>query len=110
MSVKEAVKSKDTSNSVPRAVIEMEEPNSFHMPTEFFVKKLVNGPFEFGTVTISEHVSGGVEEGEIHYENYEIDIAMHPNLGLVVCGVFLLRRRTKLRWCWRTWRCSGRSW
>ena len=85
MSVIEAIQQKSRSESVPAPFIEMEEPDEYHIPTEFYVKRLINGPFEFGTVTISEEVLE--PEGSMRSTlNYEVDLAMHPNFGLAICG------------------------
>lgn len=73
---------------VRSAWIEMRQPKGYAIPRELYAKRLINSPIEFGTLSIREEVDGNdsglnVQVGQVH----EIDIAMHPRRGALICGM-----------------------
>lgn len=64
--------------------IEFDNPDEYYTPQEFFTKSLINSPLEFGTLELSR--SMGVQEGMERVLHWEIDLAMHPQLGVLICG------------------------
>lgn len=69
-------------------IIEMEGGDVYHTPRELFVKRLINSPMQFGTQSISAEVGGGDSpEGIRQSRVHEIDVAVHPHRGAMVCGL-----------------------
>lgn len=76
--------------------IEFDDPETYYMPQEFFTKALINSPVEFGTLELSrpmgegeypEHLVDAPPELRTGWvERRQIDLAMHPQLGALVCG------------------------
>lgn len=79
--------------------IEFDDPGGFATQRELYAKRLINGPFEYGTVAIRESLGGKRVEadGERTTENedpqldsgrvHEVDVIMHPHGGVLVCGM-----------------------
>lgn len=76
------------SQTVPKPKIELSDPDGYYIPRELFAKRLINSPIEFGTLSIRQVDPDA--ETELNVEvgtTWEIDIAMHPHRGALICGM-----------------------
>lgn len=84
--------------------IEFDEPDErYWTAREVYVTELVNSPLEFGTTTIPEPMPDGEYPEELSDPPdfmksgwtwfHEVDIAMHPYYGALVCGSVLAPSR-----------------
>ena len=69
-----------------KPVIDMENPDEYFTPREMYAKALLNSPVEFSTINISVPDERNQEPGVISTRCHEIDMAVHPQLGALVCG------------------------
>lgn len=78
----------DVHHLAPR--IDFEGPGEYLLPVELYVKELINSPIEFGTVTIAYEDDDQQPEPGIGQAFWveDVQVAMHPHHGLLVCGAF----------------------
>lgn len=84
------------SRNIVKPWIAYDDPDTYYLPQEFYVKALINSPLEFGTVELSrpmadgeypEHLIDPPKEMRSGWtERRQIDVAMHAQLGVLLCG------------------------
>lgn len=81
----EAVRGK----TVPHPMIGFHEVGEYSLPSELYAKLLINSPISFGTVSVI--VDDETDETGMRGLGYDIDIAVHPHYGVLVCGAVFTR-------------------
>jgi hypothetical protein len=86
----------DSGHCAKPAVAVKKDDDRCIQPGDFYARELINSSIEFATVTITEHLPDGeypeflVDPPEFMQSgwrwNEEIDVAMHPHYGALVCG------------------------
>jgi hypothetical protein len=86
----------DSGHCAKPAVALKKDDDRYIQPSDVYARELVNSSIEFATVTITEHLPDGeypeylVDPPEFMRSgwrwNEEIDVAMHPHYGALICG------------------------
>ena len=83
---------------VVRPRLELEAPDDFAIPREFFAKRLINSPIDFGSLNCRQQMEpeGGGPSSMRFGRNWEIDIALHLHHGALICGFVSAREADDL--------------
>jgi hypothetical protein len=81
--------------TAPRPLIGFHEADNYYTPNEMYVKLLVNSPIAFGTV--SALMADDDDPTGKNAIGYDIDVAIHPHHGALICGAVGARAGGALR-------------